>query len=194
MAAVGDPAVWPAPGPMVAMRLEQVFAACFAGRWQTRLEGGVEEPLYQPAQNPGEANVIYYRADYFASALHEVAHWCIAGSQRRKLLDFGYWYAPDGRTATQQRAFEAVECKPQALEWLFARACGSRFRLSADNLDPEAGNMPDTSGFGRQVYQQARLWQQDLPPRAALFYQALCVEFGTSTPVEQLSLSLAELE
>jgi elongation factor P hydroxylase len=193
MAGVGESAVWHDPDPLVATRLEAVFAACFASRLQTRLEGGAGEPLYQPAQSPGQASVIYYRADYFASALHEIAHWCIAGTERRKLLDFGYWYAPDGRTAAQQHAFEAVECKPQAMEWLFARACGSRFKLSADNLDPNSGNIPDTSGFRRQVYRQAVLWQQALPQRAAEFYQGLCREFGTTTAVEKLSLSLTEL-
>ena len=111
-----------------------------------------------------------------------------------RLLDFGYWYAPEGRTAAQQHAFEAVECKPQAMEWLFARACGSRFKLSVDNLDPNSGSIPDTSGFRRQVFEQALLWQQALPQRAAEFYQGLCREFGTTTAVEKLSLSLAELQ
>ena len=194
MAGVGESAAWREPNPLVAARLEEVFAACFASRLQTRLQGGAEEPLYQPAQSPGQANVIYYRADYFASALHEIAHWCIAGAERRQLLDFGYWYAPDGRTAAQQHAFEAVECKPQALEWLFARACGSRFKLSADNLDANSGRIPDASSFRRQVFQQALLWQQALPQRAAEFYQGLCVEFGTTTAVGKLSLSLAELQ
>lgn len=194
MAGVGDSAAWYEPTPLVARRLEAVFAACFASRLQTRLEGGAEEPLYQPAQSPEQANVIYYRADYFASALHEIAHWCIAGTERRKLVDFGYWYAPEGRTAAQQHAFEAVECKPQAMEWLFARACGSHFKLSADNLDANSGSIPDASGFRRQVYQQALVWQQALPQRAAEFYQGLCREFGTTTTVEKLSLSLAELQ
>ena len=194
MAGVGESAAGHESNPLIARRLEVVFAACFASRLQTRLEGGAEEPLYQPAQSPGQANVIYYRADYFASALHEIAHWCIAGTERRKLVDFGYWYAPDGRTAAQQHAFEAVECKPQAMEWLFARACGSRFKLSVDNLDANSGSMPDTCDFSRQVYQQAVVWQQALPQRAAEFYQGLCSEFGTTAAVEKLSLSLAELQ
>lgn len=180
--------------PLVAERLESVFSSCFARRFNTRLQGGADEPLYQPARHQGQANIIYYRADYFASVLHEVAHWCIAGAARRTLVDFGYWYAPDGRTAAQQEAFETVEFKPQALEWLFARACGSHFKLSVDNLDPESGDIPDTSDFRLQVYRQAIVWQQQgLPQRATDFYGGLCREFGTTTTITDLSLSLAEL-
>ena len=99
-------------------RLEQVFMRCFGSSLCTRLQGGAAEPLYQPATLEGDYHVLYYRADYFASALHEVAHWCIAGEIRRQQTDFGYWYAPDGRSPAQQRAFERVECRPQALEWM----------------------------------------------------------------------------
>ena len=116
-------------------QLEAVFHDCFFEAFNTRLVGGADEPLYQPAALPGQAHLLHYREDYFASALHEVAHWCIAGERRRGLVDFGYWYAPDGRSAAQQRDFEAVEYKPQALEWHFARACGYRFRISLGNLD-----------------------------------------------------------
>lgn len=180
--------------PLTAERLESVFASCFATRFNTRLHGGADEPLYQPTRHQGEVNTIYYRADYFASALHEVAHWCIAGAARRTQVDFGYWYAPDGRTGAQQKAFEAVEFKPQALEWLFARACGSHFKLSVDNLDPESGEIPDTSSFRLRVYRQATVWQeQGLPQRATDFYVGLCREFGTTTTATDLSLSLAEL-
>lgn len=61
----------------------------------------------------------------------------IAGEQRRLLPDLGYWYAPDGRTAEQQALFEQVEIKPQAIEWLFSKAFGRKFRVSLDNLTGE---------------------------------------------------------
>ena len=57
--------------------LELLFAGCFRERWRTRLEGGATEPLYLPASGNG-VHRLCYRADYFASALHETAHWCIA--------------------------------------------------------------------------------------------------------------------
>ena len=40
------------------------------------------------------------------------------------------WYAPDGRTKEQQALFEQVEIKPQAIEWMFSKAFGRRFRVS----------------------------------------------------------------
>ena len=85
-------------------RLERAFADCFADKLHTRLQGGADEPLYQPALQQGHSHVLHYRADYFASALHEVAHWCIAGTARRRQVDFGYWYAPDGRSGNEQLA------------------------------------------------------------------------------------------
>ncbi len=140
--------------------LERIFADCFADAYRTLLVGGGEEPLYVPSSDPGVPHRIVYREDYFASALHEVAHWCVAGSARRGLDDYGYWYAPDGRDADQQVAFERVESRPQALEWIFSDACAFSFTLSADNL--EAGLGP-SDGFRTA----------GLPPRAARFRAAL---------------------
>ena len=175
-------------------RLERVFADCFADKLHTRLRGGADEPLYQPARQQGGCHVLYYRADYFASALHEVAHWCIAGAERRLQVDFGYWYAPDGRSSTEQLAFESVESKPQALEWYFARACGYRFRVSVDNLEGVSGELPELSGFRRQVCAQAMSWQREgLPRRAAEFYNALCREFDTPATPNELDFTLAGL-
>jgi len=155
--------------------LEQVFRECFLEDYRTVLLGGAEEPLYQPAPMTGELHRIFYRHDYAASALHEVAHWCIAGPARRTRLDYGYWYAPDGRDASQQRAFEQVEVKPQALEWHFARACDRDFRLSADNLDGESGNL---AVFAAAVREQARRYcAEGLPPRAARFRDRLSARF-----------------
>ena len=49
-----------------------------------------EEPIYLPADNEVSYNRIIFTKDYFSSALHEIAHWCIAGEARRKEIDFGY--------------------------------------------------------------------------------------------------------
>lgn len=176
-------------------RLERVFAACFLQSCRTRLLGGALEPLYQPAQEHGGEHLLWYREDYFASALHETAHWCIAGKARRQQLDFGYWYAPDGRSQAQQQAFEAVEFKPQALEWMFSRACGFSFRVSADNLNGLDGVVPDNSQFRLRVFAQARYWQEyGLPARAAQFYRALCAEFGTTQAIDELQLTVDQLQ
>lgn len=161
-------------------RLEMLFQHLFFRPWHTLLEGGGDEPLYRPVDSKCRYHRIIYRADYPASALHEVAHWCIAGRQRRQQLDYGYWYAPDGRTAAQQRTFEQVEVKPQALEWLFATAAGQPFRLSADNLDGE-GPSP---AFAKAVRRQARCWcRGGLPPRGQQFIAALASAFAMSAPL-----------
>lgn len=167
-------------------RLVSAFERCFAELENTRLVGGAAEPLYQPASQDRPENLLYFREDYFASALHETAHWCIAGRERRKLQDFGYWYAPEGRSVAEQRAFEAVEVKPQALEWIFSLACGYRFQVSVDNFG-EAGELRDSSGFARAVARQAREWQQTaMPARAAVFYRALSAEFDTQVRFREL--------
>ena len=175
-------------------RLEQVFTRCFAREFNTRLCGGAREPLYQPASEAGQMHLLWYREDYFASALHEVAHWCIAGVQRRQQLDFGYWYAPDGRSPEQQRAFEAVEYKPQALEWFFSLACGYRFRLGADNLGVPGGEMLDNSQFRGRVCKQALFWQRSgLPARGFVFYRELCREFANEVAISDLYFSEEQL-
>jgi elongation factor P hydroxylase len=157
-----------------AAELEQVFLDCFHADYRTRLVGGAAEPLYMPARDGQDAR-IYYREDFAASALHEVAHWCIAGTRRRAREDYGYWYAPDGRSVAQQRAFERVEVRPQALEWHLALASDVHFHVSADNL-----LAPDCGGgeFAAAVVAQARCFcSEPLPPRGALFRDALARYF-----------------
>ena len=156
--------------------LEALFAECFLARWNTRLEGGGREPLYLPGTG-GEPHRLIYRADFYASALHEVAHWCIAGERRRRLEDFGYWYLPDGRDAAEQGAFEAVETRPQALEWVFSVAAGHPFRPSLDNLSGGAG---DGWAFAQAVAAALHRYLEDgMPARAALFADALGAVHGT---------------
>jgi elongation factor P hydroxylase len=192
MSAAGQVAV-PLGLQFDAARLEKVFNDCFAHRCNTLLSGGADEPLYQPVTIEG-FSLLSYRHNYFASALHEVAHWCIAGEQRRQQVDFGYWYAPEGRTASQQQAFEAVERKPQALEWFFSKACGYRFQVSVDNLELANAGLHDPAVFAQAVLQQALIWREEgLPNRAAAFYRALCLEFGTDVPSTGLCFQLAEL-
>ncbi len=114
------------------------FNAWFAHR-HVILVRAEHEPEYFPAQGNQPARIAFAHG-YFASALHEISHWCIAGEQRRTLPDLGYWYAPDGRNAEQQALFEQLEIKPQALEWLFSHACQRKFQVSLDNLNGESGS------------------------------------------------------
>lgn len=123
-------------------------------------------------------NKIFFNRDYFASALHEVAHWCIAGAARRLQVDYGYWYAPDGRDPQQQLAFESVEVKPQAIEWAFSLACNKPFRISNDNLS--LTNV-DSTGFENAVKQQLLFYiEHGFPPRAQEFIVVLRGHYGVA--------------
>lgn len=134
--------------------LIQLFNVLFAEQ-KVVLARSAREPEYFPARDNQPARIEFANG-FFASALHELSHWCVAGKRRRTLSDFGYWYAPDGRSAAQQLAFEHVEIKPQALECLFTLACGGYFQVSQDNLFAEF----DTSGstFANDVYLQVEAY------------------------------------
>jgi elongation factor P hydroxylase len=124
-------------------------------------------------------NKIFFTRDYFASALHEVAHWCIAGEQRRMQVDYAYWYAPDGRDAKQQASFEQAEIKPQALEWAFSLACNKSFKVSNDNLDLSDH---DSSQFTDAVKAQLMSYLKcGMPSRAKRFLERLHKAFNTET-------------
>lgn len=149
-----------------------IFNNCFFEKYNTLLVKGEDEPIYLPADENTSHNSVIFAHGFFASALHESAHWLIAGEQRRKLVDFGYWYEPDGRTSSQQALFQTVEIKPQAIEWILSQACGYRFRVSIDNLN---GKESDTESFKQAVYNQVQTYcEKGLPSRAEAFRKALC--------------------
>lgn len=168
-----------------ASTLCELFDGLFGVSENTVLRGGADEPLFVPAAE-GVPATIYFRDDYAASAMHEVAHWCIAGRERREQRDYGYWYEPDGRSAEQQRLFVAVEARPQALEWCFAQACGLPFRLSLDNLDAPPSD-DERAILADAVSNEARrLRAEGLPPRALRFLRALADRFKPGFETEDL--------
>lgn len=170
-----------------ARQLVRLFADTFADDFRTRLVPGGEEPEYRPAMTPDGWHEIIFRHDYFQSALHEVAHWCVAGSARRQLHDYGYWYDPDGRTAARQTDFERVEARPQAVEWLLTVACGKGFEVSLDNLG--SSDPLDAESLWRAVHAEAlRCLHGDLPPRAARFGARLAGHYGVAWPPAALSV------
>lgn len=169
--------------------LIRIFDDCFAASFNTRLVAGSDEPVYLPAGAQCNYHQVVFAHGFYASALHEIAHWCIAGEKRRLQEDYGYWYCPDGRNAKQQAEFEKVEIKPQALEWLFSVAAGTRFRVSTDNLN---GAEPDRAGFTQNVRKQVAVYlKQGLPPRAAHFVQALQLFYQTK-PIQLADFSNEE--
>ena len=162
----------------------QLFDDLFLHTENTILLGGADEPLYIPSITARAPHRLIFRENFISSALHEIAHWCIAGKQRRLQQDFGYWYKPDGRNINQQAQFEAVEVKPQALEWIFSNACGQKFTPSADNLNASGNSLVDNSAFKQALVKQVRQWckSQQLSVRAKLFIDGLTKEFETANP------------
>jgi elongation factor P hydroxylase len=162
--------------------LIMLFNDLFRGPYGTLLVRGGEEPDYVPAGSARGFSQIIFAHDHYASALHEISHWCIAGTERRTLRDYGYWYCPDGRTSEQQQAFEAAEVKPQALECLFSQAAGSRFHISVDNLSGDGA--ADEASFRNNVLNQATHYlTHGMPERADEFYKALRAFYGTPEPI-----------
>ncbi len=179
------------PQAAVSDRVADVFHRCFADQWAVELRGGAAEPLYRAQPGPGLPALILFRDDFVNSALHEIAHWCIAGPARRAGDDYGYWYAGDQRDRDAQQIFEAAEVAPQALECLFAYACALPFRVSSDNL-----TIPDYDNFGFRltVWQRLRYLQRaGLGDRADMFCRALAREFGVAGDWSRWRISLDDV-
>ncbi|MDO4697460.1 MAG: elongation factor P hydroxylase [Pasteurellaceae bacterium] len=175
-----------------------IFDRCFAESYNTRLELGGDYPIYLPAfidegNQPSERpyNVILFAHGFYSSALHEIAHWLVAGKERRKLEDFGYWYEPDGRSEQRQREFEQVEVKPQAIEWILATAANFRYFASADNL---TGNAGDNTAFKQAVYAQVQHYaEKGLPLRAEQLRQALAEFYGTPNYIDLSKFDISRI-
>jgi elongation factor P hydroxylase len=157
------------------------FNATAGRRHGAVLIGGAREPLYVPARGTAPAE-IHYTLDYAQSALHELAHWCIAGRARRALPDYGYWYEPPPREPAARAAFFAVESRVQGLELLLARAAGIRFHVSVDDPGSDPGD------FAASVQAAACAWlARGFPARTRDVFAALAADWAgrihvTETP------------
>ncbi|NNN46564.1 elongation factor P hydroxylase [Vibrio sp. 2-2(8)] len=159
--------------------LISLFNDTFFEPFNTRLELGGDEPIYLPADAQINYHRIIFARGFFASALHEIAHWCVAGPERRLMEDFGYWYQPDGRTAQVQAEFEKVEVRPQAYEWILSVSAGFPFTVSCDNLHGDFE--PDRIAFMTQVHREVvAILQVGLPPRVKMLSDALRAFYGTT--------------
>jgi elongation factor P hydroxylase len=186
--------------------LIQLFNDTFFEEFNTRLIKGDDEPLYLPANSlPAQSSLtnslavnsllettassdvsrayhqIIFARGYYASALHEISHWCQAGEARRLLEDFGYWYKPDGRNELEQQEFEQVEVIPQAIEWAFNIAAQRKFHVSSDNL---SGFQADTNHFQKRVFEQVQVFLSNgFPVRANQFIVVLAEFYNTPLPL-----------
>jgi elongation factor P hydroxylase len=172
--------------------IEYCFDRLFFGSFRTRLRGGFPEPEYLPAGARGVAE-LRYREDYARSALHEVAHWCVAGLPRHALVDFGYWYSAGERDLEQQLAFCQFEARPQALEWIFCTAAAVEFRPSLDNLslDSPAAQVAQARLVEGIVREAEDLLQRGLSQRPAMFVSSL-LEMGGGLAFEYPHLELRD--
>lgn len=166
-----------------------IFNNCFFEKYNTKLVRGTDEPLYVPADENNPHCSLIFAHGFFASALHECSHWLIAGESRRKLVDFGYWYVPDGRNEAEQTLFQTVEVKPQAMEWILSMAAKSPFRVSVDNLN---GKETDTLAFKDAVYNQVKTYcENGLPARAKTFRDALVAFYNSKSSLDFADFSLS---
>ncbi|MDP8163072.1 elongation factor P hydroxylase [Pasteurella skyensis] len=178
--------------------LIQIFNDTFFNTYNVKLDFGTDYPIYLPqfldeGGIPCERNynVILFSNGYYSSALHEISHWLVAGKERHKLEDFGYWYEPDGRNEQQQREFEKFEVKPQALEWILATAANFRYFASTDNL---TGNTGDTTPFKQAVYNQVKLYaKQGLPQRAEQLRHALSQFYSTPDYIDLTRFDISKI-
>ena len=178
-----------------AEQIVQLFNARFKVEYNTILIAGADEPLYLPASCSDESfshrsmiqggasvcklHRIFFTKDYVRSALHEIAHWVIAGSERRLQLDYGYWYRPDGRNELQQKEFERVEILPQAIEWLFCEACQIPFSPSLDNLKAPSDSNDEHHFLQRIIDRKTQIQKENVPDRAQLFIDAITTMMKT---------------
>ncbi len=161
--------------PVTDVLIAGCFNANFGRPYNVQLIGGAQEPLYRAADGDRSATIRYTR-DYARSALHEIAHWCLAGAARRRLVDYGYRYAPPPRNAPAQWAFCTAEVAVQALEQRFCQACGVRFSVSLDNLDGAPELMVE---FSVRVAARAReLCRGKMTSRANRMVELLCTLGG----------------
>ena len=166
-------------------QLIDIFNQNFKIQWGTELVRGANEPIYIPRTESYPYDRVIFAHGYFSSALHEVSHWCIAGDERRRLTDFGYWYNPDGRTEQQQIEFESVEVKPQALEWILCKAADFKFNVSLDNLCGDISTAAQAAeNFKDKIWQQAQVYLSNgLPQRASIFVETLTANYRGNEPL-----------
>ncbi len=168
--------------------LIKLFDETFFEQYNTRLIKGGDEPIYLPVDDNYSYHQIVFARGFYASAFHEIAHWCIAGKERRLKEDFGYWYIPDGRNEKQQKRFEQVEIVPQAVEWAFNVAANKKFHVSSDNIE---GFEADTTTFKKNVHQQVLTYLEiGFPARAQIFIDALAKFYKTTVPLNAKQFTL----
>ncbi|HIE40654.1 MAG TPA: ATPase, partial [Thiomicrorhabdus sp.] len=87
-------------------------------------------------------------------------------------------------------AFEKVEIKPQALEWIFSHSANFTFHFSADNL---ANGCRASNEFQQAVLSQVQHYlTHGLPNRAQQWSNALIQHFRKNSPLKIQEFTLQE--
>ena len=155
--------------------LIDIFSDCFRNSYDTVLVAGDDEPYYQPDQAMSRIKWCLRTAflpQRYTKPRIGVLRVNSVGSSSITAIGMN----PMG-VMQQQREFEQVERKPQALEWLFSLCAGFKFDVSVDNL---SGVEVDRYAFRKEVAQQLESYLETdlLPPRAKTFAKALCRAFN----------------
>ena len=181
--------------PQYVFGLIELFNGLFLVTHNTELVLGKDEPIYLPADETYPHHRVIFAHGFFSSAMHEIAHWCVAGPERRLREDFGYWYEPDGRSLEQQKAFEQVEIKPQAIEWILTKACGRKFRVSTDNLAIGVSGIEyDDSNFKRNIWLEVqRRFEEGFTDRMKLLSEALIERFQSGIVLDKSQFRLEDI-
>ncbi len=175
----------------LAKMVEKTFNNSFEHSYNTILINKGDEPIYLPSDETSKHHRIVFANGFWSSALHEISHWCVAGEKRRNLVDYGYWYQPDGRDEKTQSEFEKVEVKPQALEWIFTQSLGEEFFLSTDNLS--GGGASNIDSFKLDIREQVKRYLKNgLPLRARIFSEQLRISSANEEKWSKFVVDVSE--
>jgi elongation factor P hydroxylase len=111
-----------------------LFNSEFTQTDNTIIAESLDEPIYLPRDATHPFNRILYTQGSYTSVLHEISHWCIAGSERRLKIDYGYWYKPESQTLEEAELYKKFEAKTHGIEWIFSIAAGVPFYIIPNNL------------------------------------------------------------
>ncbi len=159
-------------------QLISLFNNTFEEQYNVILLSDSDEPDYRPCNSDCATNVINFANGYINSALHEIAHWVIAGESRRKLADYGYWYEEDGRDSQQQMLFQQLEIFPQAVEKAFCEAMSRQFNASIDNLLSPSNSVQRAQFEADIESKKKQLEIEGFPKRAEQFLGVLTKQFN----------------
>ena len=177
--------------PICCKELANLFNATFETAENTILVATMDEPHYMPHGDDRLGNCIFYTQDSYTSLMHEVAHWCRAGKERRQLPDYGYWYQAEDRSSEAQALYLQSESKTQALEWIFCVAAGVHVQIIPEN---QPHSFEPSLEFKKSIYAATLNYlQKGLSDRAERFKQVLLKHYRPQAIFDETLFLLEDL-